>query len=661
MELLYLWIEDYKNIYRQGFNFSPLYEFEFTPDEPNKDGKIISGTLIDRINKDERKKKGNFYKDFFNVKNEDKTQKGTITNVTAIVGENGAGKSSVLDFISQIITKGYLKTECFCIVKNTISNPDYILYRSQNIKITFDNNTYYENILLKQDTSNIIELGKTLLPLYTFTYWNYLKNFNLYDNISEKFSEVNWLIDCSTNALIQRAFKNSTKDLEIYKIYLQCKFLHKYHFELFKLDSLRINIKENRFFYKKDEILDSEKEDYERNYNFYKIFNYTIFPITTQKDFINEIYKQAYIILAQIFGSYHRFQKLKSLTLHDNTKESIVTKQIIKYKEKIDEIIIKHREKTKFYDLINELADLSLPTENEVYHWFSPIYDLKKISSLIDIINTKTQFNSTDGVLSVSLRNDDFIKFFNGYLDLIASFNFFEFNFEAENQVQYLSSGEDTILFQLSALLNGQIRLSIYEEELKKQEEYCKNILILIDEGELGLHPQWQKQYLKILIDNLPKIFPNKQIQLILTSHSPFLVSDLPKENVIFLRKGRKEIDGEEKEGKCIVEKNSFQEQTFGQNIHTLFANSFFMENNGGSMGEFAKSKLLELKREIEALDITKFDKIEKMIELIGEPFLKSKLKEFYQSKKDTFFLKNPNTDEIDKEIQRLQNLKTKK
>ncbi len=27
MELLYLWIEDYKNIKQQGFNFSPLYDF----------------------------------------------------------------------------------------------------------------------------------------------------------------------------------------------------------------------------------------------------------------------------------------------------------------------------------------------------------------------------------------------------------------------------------------------------------------------------------------------------------------------------------------------------------------------------------------------------------------------------------------------------------
>jgi len=29
MELVYLWVEEYKNIYRQGFNFSHRFECEF--------------------------------------------------------------------------------------------------------------------------------------------------------------------------------------------------------------------------------------------------------------------------------------------------------------------------------------------------------------------------------------------------------------------------------------------------------------------------------------------------------------------------------------------------------------------------------------------------------------------------------------------------------
>ncbi len=29
MELVYLWVEDYKNIQKQGFNFSPRFEYVY--------------------------------------------------------------------------------------------------------------------------------------------------------------------------------------------------------------------------------------------------------------------------------------------------------------------------------------------------------------------------------------------------------------------------------------------------------------------------------------------------------------------------------------------------------------------------------------------------------------------------------------------------------
>ncbi|MFZ2968540.1 MAG: hypothetical protein WA080_05740 [Sulfuricurvum sp.] len=35
MELVYLWVEDYKNIYHQGFNFSPRFECKY--DENTKE------------------------------------------------------------------------------------------------------------------------------------------------------------------------------------------------------------------------------------------------------------------------------------------------------------------------------------------------------------------------------------------------------------------------------------------------------------------------------------------------------------------------------------------------------------------------------------------------------------------------------------------------
>ena len=78
-------------------------------------------------------------------------------------------------------------------------------------------------------------------------------------------------------------------------------------------------------------------------------------------------------------------------------------------------------------------------------------------------------------------------------------------------------------------------------------------------------------------------IFKNYSIKLniILTSHSTFILSDLPKENIIFLEKGKQVYPFED--GK----------QTFGANIHTLLSHGFFMKD--GLMGEFAKNKINEV------------------------------------------------------------------
>ena len=73
MELVYLWVEDYKNIHKQGFNFSPRFNCKYDPDS-------------NEITIDENK---DYVPDFF----------GENINVTAIVGKNGSGKSSVLKLI----------------------------------------------------------------------------------------------------------------------------------------------------------------------------------------------------------------------------------------------------------------------------------------------------------------------------------------------------------------------------------------------------------------------------------------------------------------------------------------------------------------------------------------------------------------------------------
>ena len=79
------------------------------------------------------------------------------------------------------------------------------------------------------------------------------------------------------------------------------------------------------------------------------------------------------------------------------------------------------------------------------------------------------------------------------------------------------------------------------------------------------------------------KFIPNKKFHLVFSSHSPFILSDLLKENVIFLENGIQVYPFED--GK----------QTFGANIHTLLSHGFFMSD--GLMGEFAKSKITKILR----------------------------------------------------------------
>ena len=140
--------------------------------------------------------------------------------------------------------------------------------------------------------------------------------------------------------------------------------------------------------------------------------------------------------------------------------------------------------------------------------------------------------------------------------------------------------------------LNFAINLMYQIKNIKKLDNQpYKTINLFLDEVEFGLHPDWQKRFLSELITIL-KIFDIK-VNLVYATHSPFILSDLPKENIIFLEKGKQVYPFED--GK----------QTFGANIHTLLSHGFFMKD--GLMGEFAKSKIDDVITQLSHIDSTKF------------------------------------------------------
>ncbi len=278
-------------------------------------------------------------------------------------------------------------------------------------------------------------------------------------------------------------------------------------------------------------------------------------------------------------------------------------------------------------------------------------YDRRKVNGgkFVDIINPFLEsFNNlnnytkekSDNVINLSLDTlEPLFNFFKYYAEI----PYLRFNFRWRN----LSSGEEAFLNLYARLFHATLErmgeTAMNNNHLKTIctpnfiLEKSNNVLILMDEGDISFHPEWQQKYLDSLLKFLSKIFLDKQIQIILTTHSPFLISDLPRENIIFLEKGNEGYftDEIEKLNKCIVVNGLKKEQTFGANIHTLLSDSFFLDS--GLIGEFSKNKIIKLVLDIENISNKSSDidiqNLEILISLVGEPVLQEKLIKMFDAK----------------------------
>lgn len=194
-----------------------------------------------------------------------------------------------------------------------------------------------------------------------------------------------------------------------------------------------------------------------------------------------------------------------------------------------------------------------------------------------------------------------------------------------------LSSGENNLLRFFSTLFSTfrysdaplfNIRYSKNEEQKYK----CDSVFLFMDEADLTYHPEWQRQLIQILTAFLPLEFSKNEkkcgvsdLQVVLTTHSPLLLGDIPPNNVKYLG-----ISASESES--IEYKN-----TFGQNIHSILKNSFFLSN--GSIGAFAVEKINNTAKKLRKpnkLTERKMDECKAIIDLVCPGILKGKLMTLY-------------------------------
>lgn len=213
--------------------------------------------------------------------------------------------------------------------------------------------------------------------------------------------------------------------------------------------------------------------------------------------------------------------------------------------------------------------------------------------------------------------------------------------FKGEAGFENFSSGEQQFINAITTIIYHVLNID-------SNNKYT-SVNIIFDEVELYFHPDYQRKFIKELLDRFRnlRLKSVKSINILFLTHSPFILSDIPSKNILRLE------DGE-------VSKKEFS-QTFGANVHDLLANNFFL--NDGFMGEFAKKKIERLIGFLTSKKITKngwnLQKAEEFIEVIGEPFLKADLQELLMDyKKRNFDEKKRLEDEIKKLTRQLKSLK---
>lgn len=589
-ELIYIWInQDEHGCFQQrGFNFSPLFDVSYDV-ETQKISINRTGDLNPFLSPQ-------------------------IVNLSAVVGENGTGKTTLLNFLNTLSDTPISEEE----------RDEYRLaHAEQNEKRKYIA-VYYEHdvddVKIINITQNSIWLNDEEIKPYgiiEFRAGGYMEDISHIYVSNSEYNSDNSVLHQGT-FLKHMTFSNDALCVILRKLYLRLYFAPDGMIENKKFNILQIMFMRNMNNQKSQMLLDvlyyhylankglkfcgKEISEFVISLAFYtKIINKDSIKInyTTEyaekkflddvdKAFKEEMHKVQYekefyntLVFNLIYELIYVFDfKLTG----ENLSVDAAYDQCCKYIREICD------EQPRVYYLaaIEEIDNFrKIIDKADVYDNNIPIGDLaRKIcarSTIQDICELIAQ--------SIDKGSSFIIKYL--HID----------NLE-------MSSGERALLNIMSRLyLASQMSNMMPEAGFDLHE----NVLLLIDEVDLYMHPEWQRRIIADLLNELKVNFPNNHFQIIITSHSPILLSDIPSQNTVFLKR----VEGN-------VVQIPHEIQTFGANIHSLYKDAFFIKD-GLAMGEYARSYIDNIICEIKT-GIYNEDEIKQKISLIGEPVIRKKL-----------------------------------
>ncbi len=277
--------------------------------------------------------------------------------------------------------------------------------------------------------------------------------------------------------------------------------------------------------------------------------------------------------------------------------------------------------------LANESSLVTREIKLTLIYLIYGLYDLQKGYTYIPLIKVRKDCNDVKKELmkrvSMNKKKHDVLKI-NGMEDLTPP-PFFQSEVMLEDIFSHaridfcsLSSGERQIIYSVTGILYPLLNIDSISSGGVDNIIGYSNINVILEEIEQYFHPDMQRRLVKFLIDSIRQCsFQHLEaINIILITHSPFVLSDIPARNVLALTKDGMPLDEKE-----VI-------RSFGANIHDILHHPFFLKD--GAVGEFANRFIKNLGIDIAAISTDKvidkdydFNRLESLIDLIDEPILK--------------------------------------
>lgn len=629
MNLLYIWNSDYAaDLSSKGYLLNSKYNIQF------------SKSKILHIGQNSDYMEGFWGKHIFDT--------------IAVVGKNGTGKTKlancIMDTLGQFVTKW--PDELSPYVPQLIVVFEDIIEGKNIIKICVTNQfmNISVNTVLDYEIYPISEFRK--IEEFKFGYFNNILDMNDYRN--ERYGVV---FDASVGGSINKNFKH---DLEMHYIdNKKDKILNYYEDEVVKiLDFITSDLNNTKIPFTLPQYIRITIADYKVNLRYIskeldkmnkRVSDFYFFdrdPKDILSGFCQNIIKNenswnSHLVVNLILNLF------KDLCIPQTSADHLE-------REAEEFLRILSQMETLYFDnifkLLLQLLDRiehTLYYKDQLCFYKNLLYWLLETSAFLEnkemVSRNACHLNLTEDIGIIK-------KLLYFYKNTNAAYPYLSFDFG-------LSTGEFNFLklfSKIAELTHRDANGRCYIVNNITRKVKCKNVFLFFDEVDLSLHPEWQRQYVDWLLQFINTYFESCTVQILITTHSPIMLSDFPDNNVFYLWK-----EGE----KCYAEKKDIK--TFGSNIHTLFMDSFFLNDNG-TMGAYAEKKINAIARDLKKGRIIESKNVLKIIDSIGDDILRNKLRQMYnvetsiekkmrQEKPDETII-NSTIDLIKNQIKNLQN-----